>query len=91
MIGNAINFTEKGGVTVFLKAKGKIVIIDVKDTSNNILNRDSTRLTGLGFYISKLLMQGMSGRIYLKSPEVGKGSTFTVEVPLVKTIPEAEK
>lgn len=52
-----------------------------QQASNNILTRDSTRSTGLGLYISRLIMEGMSGKIYLDSSKVGEGSTFVIEVP----------
>lgn len=104
MVGNALKFTEKGGVTVRLRATEKLMIIEVEDSgkgiplesqnllfrkfqqaSNNILTRDSTRSTGLGLYISKLMMQGMGGKIYLKSSKVGVGSVFALEIPISKT------
>ena len=53
-----------------------------QQASNNILTRDFTRSTGLGLYISKLMIEGMAGKIYLASSDVEKGSTFTVEVPV---------
>ncbi|MFH1241391.1 MAG: HAMP domain-containing sensor histidine kinase [Pseudomonadota bacterium] len=41
--------------------------------------------TGLGLWVSYGIIEQMGGTIRLKS-QVGKGSTFTVEVPIV--IPE---
>lgn len=55
-----------------------------QQASNNILTRDSTRSTGLGLYISKLIMEGMNGKIYMDISEVGKGSTFVIEIPASK-------
>ena len=53
-----------------------------QQASNNILTRDSTRSTGLGLYISKLITEGMKGKIYMKSSQLGKGATFTIEMPV---------
>jgi signal transduction histidine kinase len=53
-----------------------------QQASDNILTRDRTDSTGLGLYISKLLAEGMNGKLYLAHTEVGKGSTFVLELPL---------
>lgn len=53
-----------------------------QQASNNILTRDNTRSTGLGLYISKLMVEGMGGKIYLEHSEVEKGSTFSVILPI---------
>jgi len=40
--------------------------------------------TGLGVYISRQMAQAMGGKLYAESPGKGKGSTFILELPLVK-------
>lgn len=55
-----------------------------QQAGNNILTRDTTKGTGLGLYISKLIVEQSGGRIGLKSSEVGKGTTFTFTLPRVK-------
>jgi signal transduction histidine kinase len=53
-----------------------------QQASNNILTRDNTQSTGLGLYISKLLAEGMHGKLYLERSKVGHGSTFVLELIL---------
>lgn len=52
-----------------------------QQATNNILTRDYTRSTGLGLYISRLLVNGLHGNLYLEMSEEGKGSTFVLELP----------
>lgn len=44
----------------------------------------TTSGTGLGVYISRQMTQAMGGVLYADSPGKGKGSTFTLELPLVR-------
>jgi signal transduction histidine kinase len=55
-----------------------------QQASNNILTRDSTRSTGLGLYISKLIMAGIGGEIFLEKSTIDKGATFTILISAVK-------
>lgn len=101
LVGNGINFTEKGGVTISLKKDIGYMKVIVSDTGTGIskvnqnllfkkfqqagervLVRDVTKGTGMGLYISKLLVEGMGGKIWVEKSEVGKGSTFAFSLPL---------
>jgi signal transduction histidine kinase len=50
--------------------------------SNNKFAHDSAKSTGLGLYVTKLMVEGMDGHIALLSSEVGRGSTFMCSLKL---------
>lgn len=52
-----------------------------QQAGEDMLARDVTQSTGLGLYISHLLIEGMGGEIKLEKSELGKGSTFSFTVP----------
>ncbi len=52
-----------------------------QQAGDNMLTRDTTKSTGLGLYISKLIVELSGGRLYLESSEIGKGSAFTFTLP----------
>lgn len=56
-----------------------------QQASNNILTRDNTQSTGLGLYISKMLAEGMGGKLYLEKTAEGKGTTFSLELPVASS------
>ena len=53
-----------------------------QQAGEKILARDVTKSTGLGLYISKMLIESMGGKIWLEKSELGKGSTFAFTLPI---------
>lgn len=60
----------------------KLLFRKFQQAGNNLFTRESSRGTGLGLYISKLLVEGMGGKIGLEHSELGKGTTFAFTIPL---------
>ncbi|MFI5270820.1 MAG: ATP-binding protein [Candidatus Saccharimonadales bacterium] len=59
----------------------KMLFRKFQQAGANLLTRDNTNGTGLGLYISKLIIEQSGGRIKLESSEAGKGSTFVFSLP----------
>ncbi len=107
LIGNAIKFTHEGAVDVLVKWKNERLVTVISDTGVGIekaaqatlfdpfvqADRSSKRNyegTGLGLAICKNLITLMNGEIALKS-DVGKGTQFTVSLPLPTVDSEEEE
>jgi signal transduction histidine kinase len=104
LVGNALKFTEQGGVTITFKVDQNSVKTLVADTGKGIplesqkflfkkfeqagttvLTRDSVRGTGLGLFISKLIIDQMQGHIQLENSQLGVGTTFGFSLPITKS------
>jgi signal transduction histidine kinase len=55
-----------------------------QQAENSLLTRDSTKGTGLGLFISKLIIEQSGGTIGLQTSELGKGSAFSFCLPRTK-------
>ncbi|MEK7594960.1 MAG: PAS domain-containing sensor histidine kinase [Patescibacteria group bacterium] len=57
-----------------------------QQASSSLLTRDTTRGTGLGLYISKMIVESMGGNISLDESIEEQGSTFSFTVPIVTDV-----
>ena len=105
LLSNAVKFTEAGEVALEVIAYGDEVRFQVSDTGIGFDEETGARLfrrfeqadasirrrfggTGLGLAISRSLIELMGGRIVVQSTP-GRGSTFSVYVPLERLEGEA--
>ena len=96
LLSNAIKFTENGGVSLRTDYDNGILKIIVEDTGTGMTNEEQQRVFvaferlanaaakdgfGLGLSIVQRIVSMLGGTIRLES-EKGKGSRFTVEIPM---------
>jgi signal transduction histidine kinase/CheY-like chemotaxis protein len=97
LLNNAVRFTEEGGVTISTRREANRVVVDVADTGVGIAAEDlpgvftefwrsgeprrGRRGSGLGLAVSKRFAELHGGIMWVTS-ERGRGSTFSLEIPL---------
>jgi signal transduction histidine kinase len=107
LIDNAIKYSNEGGaVSVTARANGNFVDISVIDNGigmpesvvRNLFqkfyrshrSRETVAGTGIGLYITKAIVESNGGKISVRS-EDGKGSTFTISLPIYSTVADKLK
>ena len=103
LLSNALKFTPaQGSILVRLEQVDENVVCCVSDTGEGIpddkleavfdrfvqLTKNDRRGVGLGLFISKCIVQGHGGRIWVEN-RIGPGSTFCFSLP-VDAAPETE-
>jgi signal transduction histidine kinase len=98
LVGNAIKFTDAGEVRIAVTKVNGVFAVAIADTGPGIPDPEQGRIfqefhqvdssvtkkkggTGLGLAIAKRIVELHGGRLWVES-ELGKGSTFHLELPI---------
>ncbi|MDE1995832.1 MAG: response regulator, partial [Rhizobiaceae bacterium] len=97
VIGNAVKFTQAGGVLIRAGLEGKDLVISVRDTGPGMTDEEQARIfgefeqagnvldrsagTGLGLAISARILRAFGGVLNVASVR-GEGSEFTIRFPV---------
>ncbi len=98
MIDNAIKYTAAGSITVKTYRTPDTVCVSVSDSGKGMApdqikdvfekyNRGKNSAMqatglGLGMYVANVIIKQHQGKIWAESPGEGKGSTFTLSIPV---------
>lgn len=106
LISNSLKYTESGEIKLSYTREEDDVVFEVRDTGIGIAEenlghifeefyqiegkiQEKNKGTGLGLPLSKKLSRLLGGDLSVKS-EVGKGSVFTLRIPLAYTGPSVQ-
>ena len=92
LISNSIKFTENGRIDISIRKMPQYLEVKISDTGCGINENEAHKLftkffttdklgTGLGLYISKLIIEKHRGRIEGRNNNNGVGSIFSFELP----------
>ena len=100
IIGNAVKYTQMGGhIAIAAREEAGKILVEIKDNGVGIATEDilhlfddfyvgktkpeGERRSGVGLAITKRIIEAHDGSITVES-ELGKGSTFTVHLPILE-------
>jgi CheY-like chemotaxis protein len=105
LLSNAVTYTDAGRITVSVRDESGLARIIVRDTGIGLDPAEAPSLfqpyqpktegqhrggLGLGLSLVKALVEAHGGSIAVRSEGRGRGSEFTVSIPLATSLAEAE-